>query len=61
MSKVGAFFFAKGDRNLNPDMVRDLGGRVEIQRKLTGEPNSVDVLICAHEPTKGIRNAGREF
>lgn len=51
----------KGGRNLNPSMVRDLGGTVEAQRNLTRDPKAIGVLICAHEPTKGMRDAAREF
>ncbi|AKO97600.1 MULTISPECIES: DNA methyltransferase [Marinovum] len=51
----------KGGRNLNPGMVRDLGGTVETQRRLTRDDKAIGVLICAHEPTKGMRDAAREF
>lgn len=51
----------KGGRNLNPGMVRDLGGTVETQRRLTRDEKAIGVLVCAHEPTKGMRDAAREF
>lgn len=51
----------KGGRSLNPGMVRDLGGTLQTQRRLTRDPNAIGVLICAHEPTKGMRDAAREF
>lgn len=51
----------KGGRSLNPGMVRDLGGTVQTQRRLTKDPNAIGVLVCAHEPTKGMRDAAREF
>ncbi|ODM48386.1 DNA methylase [Ruegeria sp. PBVC088] len=51
----------KGGRSLNPGMVRDLAGTVETQRQLTRDPKAIGVLICAHEPTRGMRDAAREF
>lgn len=51
----------KGGRSLNPGMVRDLGGTVQTQRKLTQDGKAIGVLICAYEPTKGMRDAAREF
>lgn len=51
----------KGGRSLNPGMVRDLAGTVETQRRLTRDPKAIGVLICAHEPTRGMRDAAREF
>ncbi|MEM1149285.1 MAG: site-specific DNA-methyltransferase [Pseudomonadota bacterium] len=51
----------KGGRNLNPSMVRDLGGTVQTQRSLTKDPKAIGVLVCAHEPTKGMRDAARSF
>lgn len=51
----------KGGQNLNPGMVRDLGGTLETQRRLTKDPQAVGVLICAHEPTQGMRDAARSF
>jgi len=51
----------KGGRNLNPGMVRDLGGTVQAQRRLTKDDKAIGVLICAHEPTKGMRDAARDF
>ena len=41
----------KGGRQLNPGMVRDLGGTVEAQKA------SMGVLIVLHAPTKGILGA----
>ncbi|WP_299680556.1 site-specific DNA-methyltransferase [uncultured Roseobacter sp.] len=51
----------KGGRSLNPGMVRDLAGTVQTQRRLTRDDKAIGVLICAHEPTKGMRDAAREF
>ena len=51
----------KGGRSLNPGMVRDLGGTLEMQRRLTNDAKAIGVLICAYEPTKGMRDAAREF
>ncbi|MGR3273388.1 site-specific DNA-methyltransferase [Thalassococcus profundi] len=51
----------KGGRSLNPGMVRDLGGTVQTQRRLTKDDKAIGVLVCAHEPTKGMRDAAREF
>jgi len=51
----------KGGRNLNPGMVRDLGGTVQTQRRLTKDDKAIGVLLTAHEPTKGMRDAAREF
>ena len=51
----------KGGRSLNPGMVRDLGGTVQTQRVLTKDDKAIGVLLCAHEPTKGMRDAAREF
>ena len=46
---------------MNPGMVRDLGGTVQTQRRLTRDDKAIGVLLCAHEPTKGMRDAAREF
>ena len=51
----------KGGRSLNPGMVRDLGGTVQTQRRLTKDDKAIGVLLTAHEPTKGMRDAAREF
>ncbi|SOC20633.1 site-specific DNA-methyltransferase [Rhodobacter maris] len=51
----------KGGRSLNPGMVRDLGGAVQTQRRLTKDEKAIGVLLTAHEPTKGMRDAAREF
>lgn len=51
----------KGGRSLNPGMVRDLGGTVQTQRRLTRDDKAIGVMVCAHEPTKGMRDAAREF
>ena len=39
----------KAGRNLNPGMVRDLRGTVEREKAAVG------VFLCAHEPTRGMR------
>lgn len=51
----------KGGRSLNPGMVRDLGGIVQTPRRLTRDDKAIGVLLTAHEPTKGMRDAAREF
>jgi site-specific DNA-methyltransferase (adenine-specific) len=51
----------KGGRSINPGMVRDLGGTVQTQRRLTKDDKAIGVLLTAHEPTKGMRDAAREF
>lgn len=45
----------KAGRNLNPGMVRDLVGTLQRERQRTDDPTSVAVMICAHEPTEGMR------
>lgn len=45
----------KAGRNLNPGMVRDLAGTLQRERDRTDDPSAVAVLICAHEPTEGMR------
>ena len=49
----------KGGRSINPGMVRDLGGTVQTQRRLTKDDKAIGVLLTAHEPTKRMRDAGR--
>ncbi|EPX78385.1 DNA methyltransferase [Salipiger mucosus] len=51
----------KGGRSLNPGMVRDLGGTLDTQRRLTRDDKAVGVLVCAHEPTRGMRDIARDF
>lgn len=45
----------KAGRNLNPGMVRDLIGTLQRERARTDDPQSIGVMICAHEPTEGMR------
>lgn len=45
----------KAGRNLNPGMVRDLAGTLHRERDRTRDPSAIAVLICAHEPTEGMR------
>ncbi|MGA0613429.1 DNA methyltransferase [Paracoccus sp. KR1-242] len=64
----GSFFFmadrttdsrgivsVKAGRNLNPGMVRDLVGTLRRERERTHDHTAVAVMICAHEPTDGMR------
>lgn len=45
----------KAGRNLNPGMVRDLIGTLGRERLRNDDPAAVAVMICAHEPTEGMR------
>lgn len=50
----------KGGRSLNPGMIRDLVGTLERERKDTDDPNAIAVFVCAHTPTRGMREEARK-
>lgn len=45
----------KAGRSLNPGMVRDLIGTLQRVRGHTEDRSAIAVMICAHEPTEGMR------
>ena len=50
----------KAGRNLNPGMVRDLVGTLGREPARAADPVAIAVMICAHEPTEGMRREALE-